>query len=170
MPPSSAKAKKGKDFEGNLIPKLKTQTEKLGIQFVRLYDSYSGFSNGSMVQVRIPGQWSDFIFVFKESKCCFIEFKYTESEKFYLGMLSDSQRIGFDNSLVNDILFFILIYSEIEKRYYIINSRKFIEINPKIQVSKEYVLKDHFSEHSFESHKDIFGYLNKNYNLIGNKQ
>lgn len=170
MPPSSEKAKKGKDFEGSLVSKIKTQARKYGVQFVRLYDSFSGFTKGGMVQVRIPGQWSDFIFIFKESKCCFVEFKYTESGNFHLGMLSDSQRLGFESSLVNDVLYFILVYCEIEKKYYMLNSKRILELNPKKIASRRFDLKETFSAESFESHKDLFQHLNKHYNLIGNKQ
>ena len=170
MPVSAEKAKKGKAFESNLIPKLKAQTEKLGIQFIRLYDSYSGFSNGSSVFVRIPGQLSDFIFVFNESKCCFVEFKYTETEYFYLDMLSETQRIGFENSIKNNFHYFILIYCEINSLYYLLDTKKILEVNPKKTASKTFNLKEFFSDNSYTDYKDLFKVLNLKYQLCGNPE
>lgn len=167
MPASSTKAKKGKEFEGKLIDKIKNQTKKLGIKFLRLYDSYAGFSKGSFVRVTIPGQPCDFIFTFSESKCCFVEFKYTESGTFHLTMLSDTQREGLEDSLNNDYLYFVLMYSETESLYYILSAKKISDLNPKRVASREFKLSEHFSEDSFSDHKLLFPILKEKYNLHG---
>lgn len=166
MPASSAKAKKGKEFESKLIQKLKVETEKRNIQLIRFYDSFSGFTGGKRVSVRIPGQVSDFMFVFNESKCCLIEFKYTETENFHLGMLSDSQLLGFENSLKYGFLYFVLVYSTFDFKYYLLNSKRIDEINPKRVMSREFKLKDHFDSDAFLDIKHLFEILKQQYNLL----
>lgn len=165
MPPSSAKAKKGKEFENKLIGKLKTETEKRSIQFIRFYDSFSGYTSGKRVNIRIPGQYADFLFIFNESKCCLIEFKYTEKDCFHLGMLSDSQLVGFENSLKYNTSYFVLVYSEFDFKYYLLNSKKLAEINPKRVMAREFKFVQHFNEDAFTDIKQLFEILKIKYNL-----
>lgn len=167
MPKLSEAVKRGKEFEGKLVPKLREQSLKLKIKFIRLYDSYSGYTNGMRIPVSIPGQYSDFIFVFKNSLCCLTEFKYTESPDFTLDCLSKTQRIGFDCSLDFDFLYFILVYSSLSEKYYLIPSKKILEINPKKIGSRTFNLEENFSDFSFNKLKDLFEQFKK-YGLNGN--